>query len=503
MTVRVPVVVDYDPRKMKQAQGDLGDLEEKSKGRLAGLKSSALGAAAGIAGVTVAAGLAAKGIGDAIKAAQESEASNVRLQQALKATGVDYEKNADQIEKAVQATSKLAAVDDEDLQDAFSRMVRKTGDVNKSLEGMELAANIARGRNIDLAAASKAVEMAMQGKTAALKKLTGDLPTYTGNMDAAKVKIEEMEKAAGGKLTPALKEQADALKAAAKEADANATKTSILEAAQKKFAGAAEEYGKTAKGAQERLGVAFENLQEKIGEKLLPIMAKLANKAVELLEWVEAHWPQIQKVIEPVMAAIRAAFEDVIGVIRLIVDIFRGDWSKAWDEAKAIIVRTVIAFAHLYEPLLNAGKALGGKLVDGLAGALSGLKDLIVGGIKSGLNAAIGALEDGINGIVRTYNRTIGKVAGVFGAPRLPELSIPRLAAGGIVTRPTVALIGEAGPEAVIPLGRGRRGGAGRMTVNLTVNAGVGTDGYKVGQAVISALQAWQRMNGPIPIATV
>lgn len=44
------------------------------------------------------------------------------------------------------------------------------------------------------------------------------------------------------------------------------------------------------------------------------------------------------------------------------------------------------------------------------------------------------------------------------------------LAEGGIVTKPTLALIGEAGPEAVIPLSRGRRGtGAGGVTVNVTV----------------------------------
>ena len=44
------------------------------------------------------------------------------------------------------------------------------------------------------------------------------------------------------------------------------------------------------------------------------------------------------------------------------------------------------------------------------------------------------------------------------------------LASGGIVTKPTMALIGEAGPEAVIPLSRGRRGtGAGGVTVNVTV----------------------------------
>jgi hypothetical protein len=43
---------------------------------------------------------------------------------------------------------------------------------------------------------------------------------------------------------------------------------------------------------------------------------------------------------------------------------------------------------------------------------------------------------------------------------------IPMLANGGIVTRPTLALIGESGPEAVIPLNR--RNGAGGVVINIT-----------------------------------
>ena len=47
---------------------------------------------------------------------------------------------------------------------------------------------------------------------------------------------------------------------------------------------------------------------------------------------------------------------------------------------------------------------------------------------------------------------------------------------GGIVTRPTMALIGEAGPEAVIPLGRGGGMGSLSVTVNIGEGAVVGVD---------------------------
>jgi len=67
-----------------------------------------------------------------------------------------------------------------------------------------------------------------------------------------------------------------------------------------------------------------------------------------------------------------------------------------------------------------------------------------------------------------------GMTAGQIEAERMREsgnrFSGPKMAAGGIVTRATTALIGEAGPEAVIPLSK--MGGMG-TTVNLTVNGSV------------------------------
>jgi hypothetical protein len=43
------------------------------------------------------------------------------------------------------------------------------------------------------------------------------------------------------------------------------------------------------------------------------------------------------------------------------------------------------------------------------------------------------------------------------------------------------------------------RAGLG-STINLTVNAGMGTDGAEVGRQVVDALKRYQRTNGPLPI---
>lgn len=69
-------------------------------------------------------------------------------------------------------------------------------------------------------------------------------------------------------------------------------------------------------------------------------------------------------------------------------------------------------------------------------------------------------------------------------------------ATGGIVTGPTRALIGEAGPEAVIPLDRLQSG----TTVNVTINAGIGVNPAEVGNEIVDILQRYQRKNGSVPI---
>jgi hypothetical protein len=104
------------------------------------------------------------------------------------------------------------------------------------------------------------------------------------------------------------------------------------------------------------------------------------------------------------------------------------------------------------------------------------------------------------NGIAQLWNNTFGKLS--FKAPSwvpfglggkgfdVPD--IPLLANGGIVTSPTLAMVGEAGPEAVIPLDRlGAMGAGGNVTIN--VNGGDPN-------AVVAALRTYMRQNGSVPI---
>jgi len=75
---------------------------------------------------------------------------------------------------------------------------------------------------------------------------------------------------------------------------------------------------------------------------------------------------------------------------------------------------------------------------------------------------------------------------------------------GGLVSSATIGMIGEKGPEAIIPMDRlERMMGGGGQPINITVNAGMGADGSQIGDAIVNELLRYQRRNGKIPVKTL
>ena len=124
------------------------------------------------------------------------------------------------------------------------------------------------------------------------------------------------------------------------------------------------------------------------------------------------------------------------------------------------------------------------KMVDGLVGELDKMTpklmkkmDEIAAKMKRKVNIDV-VITERVNKIISTFSG-----------------EIPKMAEGGIVNRPTLALIGEAGPEAVVPLSKMGAGGGG--DVNINVNGGLATSA-EIGQTVLNALRAYQRSAGPL-----
>jgi hypothetical protein len=164
------------------------------------------------------------------------------LQAQLKAIGISYKAHAKQIDEVIQKHSRLAGLDDEDLQDAFTNLVRSTGKVNSRAEGHGLVADLARAKHIDVAKAGELVAKVHAGNTGVLKRYG--------------IAFDPVTKPRRTRSRRATKHATDEQIRAAKEADKQPPAQKPLALCAAKFSGQAEAYGKTTAGAMERAGVA-------------------------------------------------------------------------------------------------------------------------------------------------------------------------------------------------------------------------------------------------------
>lgn len=106
--------------------------------------------------------------------------------------------------------------------------------------------------------------------------------------------------------------------------------------------------------------------------------------------------------------------------------------------------------SHVINPVLSFFKGLH----DGVVSLFSGIGSFIGGVIKGAVNGVISFANSAINNLISKANGVIGfinKIPGVS-ISKIGSISLPKLAQGGIIDSPTVAMVGEAGKEAVVPL---------------------------------------------------
>ncbi|HKE67384.1 MAG TPA: hypothetical protein VKB59_22485 [Micromonosporaceae bacterium] len=219
---------------------------------------------------------------------------------------------------------------------------------------------------------------------------------------------------------------------------------------------------------------------------LLAILAGPIGVAVLL---IVKHWNTIRNVIMTVVNA-------VIGLARRMGSAFM-ELASTIGSAIATAVRwiaglpgKVVAFV---KSLGEAGAKLGGAFLDGL---------------KSGLTAAAGFAQDVADAIVGVVKEAWNKVAGMinsfvpnqigFGPFKLdlPDNPIPTFAQGGVVTRATLGIIGEAGPEAIIPLSQMGEQFPGNVTYNVNVQVATAVDPARVGREIVGYIVEFERANG-------
>jgi hypothetical protein len=235
-----------------------------------------------------------------------------------------------------------------------------------------------------------------------------------------------------------------------------------------------------------------------------PILAVVAAIAavVAIVILLVKNWDKVKAAALTVWNAIKSAWGAVAAwfnntvitplvnffspIVETISGIFRGCWiiiQAIWKAVSTWFNDTVITplvsffspivetiggfFSSLWDSIVAVWTAVGAWFSENVAGPINAAFQAVSDFVKGIFNGLLGFVEGMINGVINAINKFIGGFSNIVGkaaafigvewdgiAP-IPQVSLPRLATGGIVTAPTLLEAGEGGePEAILPLSK-------------------------------------------------
>ena len=464
MAVNIPIISEFDGTGISKAIKQFKQLETNGQKAQFAIKKAAVPAGLALAGLAVA-------LGDAAKGAIEDDAAQQLLATTItKVTGAtDAQIQAN--ENWISTQGKLLGITDDELRPVMGRLVKATGSVTKAQELASQAMDIAASSGKPLATVTAALEKAYGGNLTALAKLA---PEY-----------REMIKD-------------------------GATFEEVMGKIAETTGGAATVAANTAQGQFKRLSVSLAETKETIGAALLPIIEAVLPFLQAMGQWASENTTAFL-IVAGVIGGIAAAI--------VVTNAAMTAWTAATKAFtviqgifNAVMAANPLVLLAVGIAALVVGLVIAYKKFDAFREIVDAVFSAIKTGIKGGMDAittylsfVMGVYKAIFNGIATLWNNTIGKLS--FSVPSwVPGLggkgfdvpNIPMLANGGIVTSPTLAMIGEGnGPEAVIPLNRMNEFGMGGG-MNVTVQAGLISTPDQMGQLIIEAIQRAQRRSGTV-----
>jgi hypothetical protein len=526
MTISLPIVSKFDPTGVRKAQDALGGFGKK----LAGI------------GALVAGAFAVRAIfnfgKEAILAAEQVSTANNTLIAVAKATGV-FGAETDKVTKSLISFAKAQemriGVDENVVKNVQAQLLSfkllsvsagETGGVfeRTTQAAFDMAVVLKKDAGSQAIALGKALENPTKGLTALAR---------------------------GGTIFT--EQQKDQIRVMQESGDLLGAQTLILEELESQYGGAAE----ASANWSDRLTLAMGNIKESIGDSLTPAFERFAIFMVEkvippvqkffdedfpvMLQKFGAMASGLSESLAPIGEALREAFEipDGVSLLESLMD------SIAALPDNPIFMELVDSFVKLTPELLKLLPPLTQltlsllpiiiqitpfltHLVTLLAGAFDDaaveadtLADSTVN-VRDKFNdflikrtefipllglyvKAFVAIQDAIAGAITKLEQFFRTLSG---GPAGIRFEIKSGGAGRAVGGPVSAnrsyTVGERGPELFTPGVGGfitpnnRLGGSSGNTYNITVNAGMGADGARVGEEIVSLIRKFERVSGPV-----
>ncbi|VLZ47683.1 TMP repeat family [Streptococcus pneumoniae] len=277
------------------------------------------------------------------------------------------------------------------------------------------------------------------------------------------------------------------------------------------ISGICQAIGEFFSGLWTKLQEIFEPIGQWFGEKFQQAWDAIVNIFSGIGEWFsgvfQGAWDAIVNIFTPIGSWFGQRWADVTSALANIgawfTDMFQKAWTgltnifsklgswfgERWADVTNALSSVSNWFGEMFTNAYNAVKDAFSSIGDFFKGVWDTVKSIFVnagqmvgeavgGAFKSAVNAVLGTIENVVNGFIGMINGVLGVVRNLPGlgwVGSVSTVSLTRLARGGIVDSPTIAMIGEAGKEAVVPLeNTGFIQTLGRVVSSAVVNAMAG-----------------------------
>lgn len=210
--------------------------------------------------------------------------------------------------------------------------------------------------------------------------------------------------------------------------------------------------------------------------------------AVDCWDKIKEAWNAVatwfsEKVVEPIKEFFSGLWDGIVNIFNTVKDWFSEKFNAARDAVKSAFSSIGSFFTGIWDKIRNAFSAVGTFFKDKFQSAVNSIKNVFssitgffsdvwnkvksifsnvgsaIGGaitntVKTAINGVLSTATKIINGFISAINVAISVINAIPGVniKKLSKLSVPKLAEGGIVDSATLAMIGEDGKEAVLPL---------------------------------------------------
>lgn len=191
----------------------------------------------------------------------------------------------------------------------------------------------------------------------------------------------------------------------------------------------------------------FGSLIEGIGGIFVGIWNGIANTFSKVGSWFgekfKAAWSAIKEAFKPAVEWFQGIWNKITGIFNSVKTWFKEKFQAAWGAIKDVFSGVGQFFGGIWGTIKEKFSSIGQKVGEAVSGAFKKAINWV-------LEKAVGLINGFISGINWAVD-IINKIPGV-NISHIDSLEVPAMAQGGIVDSATLAMIGERGKEAVVPL---------------------------------------------------